>query len=479
MTLEIVNFGGNVTFTPARRVAPQSEDELLAALNAHREGSIRVVASRHAWSAGIATDGTSIDMRHFDAVRVFEQDGRKWVTVGGGCPIKQLLKALNQQGLTTPSVGLIAEQTIAGAISTGTHGSGKHSLSHYVASVRVACFNVENGDAEIRTIDGGDDLRAARCALGCLGVIVDVTLPCVEQYFVTEKTTPARTIDEVLALEVDTPLQQFFLIPHLWTYYAQQRRAAEPRPRGFSARLYRVYWFLCIDLSLHLLVKLCASILSSRRLVRLLFRRILPAFMFPKWIVTDRSDRMLVMKHELFRHLELELFVPNDCVKEAAAYLTSVLKHADGGEVTLPEATRATLQQAHLLDSFDALKGRFTHHYPICFRKVLADDTLISMSAGNADSWYAISLITYVQPRDAFFELATFLAKSMQALFAARIHWGKWFPLDAAAVAEMYPQLPKFREICQRFDPRGVFHNPFISEKIQPARVPADRSLPE
>eukprot|EP00913_Durusdinium_trenchii_P028318 g26546.t1 len=468
MASQIVNFGGNVVFTAAQRVAPTSEDELLAVLNEQREGSVRVVASRHAWSDGIATAGTSIDMRHFDTVRVFEKGGRMWVTVGGGCQIKALLKALNTHGLTTPSVGLITEQTIAGAISTATHGSGKHSLSHYVSAMRVGCYNAETGAAEIRTIDDGDELRAARCALGCLGVIVDVTLPCVEQYFVTERVTRCATIEASRVLESDTPLQQFFLIPHSWSWYVQQRRESPPVRRGFSARAYRVYWFLFIDLALHLMVKLFASLLKSRRLVRFFFRKLLPLSLFPRWVVTDRSDRMLVMKHDLFRHLEMELFVADDQIADASEYLTLVLKQADGAEAALPETIRQRLSQAGLLDAFEALRGRFSHHYPICFRRVLADDALIAMSSGEHDCWYAISLITYVRPRDRFFELATFLARSMRLLFAARIHWGKWFPLDSEAVNDMYPQMPLFREGARRpFDSTVAEHNPARSRKRQ------------
>lgn len=479
MTAQIVNFGRNVAFSPARHVVPRTEEDLLAALNDPHAGPVRVVASRHAWNPGIATPGTSIDMRNFDSVRVFEKDDRQWVTVGGGCRIKHLLRALNKQGLTIPSVGLIAEQTVAGAISTGTHGSGKHSLSHYAATLRIACFNPDSGKAEIRTVDSGDELRAARCAVGCLGVIVDVTFPCVEQYFVTEQTVACESLDDVLAAEDEMPLQQFFLIPHSWVFYAQRRRPAEPGRRGFMAWLYAVYWFVFIDIALHLNIKLCASVLRSRRLIRTFFRRILPASILPKWVVNDRSDKLLIMKHELFRHLELELFVKASRLAEATEYLTRVLKHADGSADALPESVLESLQRIGLTDYFNELHGHFTHHYPICFRRVLPDDTLISMSAGNDECWYAISLITYVRPREPFWKVAAFLAGSMQSMFEARIHWGKWFPLDGDAVERMYPRMDEFRDICARFDPRGVFCNEFIREKIRPAVVPGNPTLAE
>jgi FAD/FMN-containing dehydrogenase len=110
--------------------------------------------------------------------------------------------------------GPITEQTIAGAISTGTHGSGRHSLSHYVQSVRVACYNTETGQAEIREFSAGDELRAARCSLGLLGVILSVTMQCRQSYHVEEHFREYKEVADVVQAEEEFPLQQFYLVPH-------------------------------------------------------------------------------------------------------------------------------------------------------------------------------------------------------------------------------------------------------------------------
>src|SRR5207302_3893611 len=151
--------------------------------------------------------------------------------------------------VTLPSIGLVTEQTIAGAISTATHGSGKQSLSHFVEEVRAAAYDPVTGKARIYTWKGGPELRAARCAVGCMGIILSVRLRCVPKYDVAETMVPCATLDDVLAEEGRFPLQQFFLIPHRWSYFAQRRVAAPTvRPkRSLSAKLYRVWWFLWID----------------------------------------------------------------------------------------------------------------------------------------------------------------------------------------------------------------------------------------
>ena len=121
-TKTIQNFGKNVSFTPTQYVEPRDENEVLRLLEACPEQSIRVVASRHAWSDAIRTNGLLINLKHLNHVRVDEDCGT--VRVGAGCQIKNLLPQLKTHGLTLPSLGLIDEQTVAGATATGTHVAG-------------------------------------------------------------------------------------------------------------------------------------------------------------------------------------------------------------------------------------------------------------------------------------------------------------------------------------------------------------------
>lgn len=460
------NFGHNVRFRPATLAEPRSEAELLHLLQSHDRQPIRVIGSKHAWSGDIETTGLLLDQHHFRSIQIHSVDGETCVTVGGGCQVKHLLRELNAHGYTLPSVGLITEQTIAGATATGTHGSGRHSLSHYIRSARIACFR--DGDSpQIVTVDDGDDLRAARCSLGCLGVVVEVTLPCVEQYYVEEFVEKVPDVSAAIALEGETPLQQFFLIPHSWDVYVQRRRVGESRRRG-GAALYRAYWFVTIDLGLHLMVKCLAVLLKSRRLVHAFYRRLLPVTLVPGWHVTDRSDRQLVMEHELFRHLELELFLPRTHVAEATEFLIEVLGWADGSRDAMSPEWLGTIRALGepLSEQLKLLRGTYTHHYPICYRRVEPDDTLISMTAQAEEDWYAISLITYRQPRDDFYATAEFLARCMAERFGGRIHWGKWFPADAPSLVERYEHLSKFRQIAQRYDPHGQFRSAAMQRKL-------------
>jgi FAD/FMN-containing dehydrogenase len=473
----ITNFGGNIQFTPAHFYAPTTQDEVLAILERHAHGKVRVVASRHAWSPAIVCDDALVDMRHFDSVTIErDADGNAWAIVGGGCRIKHLLQQLQKESLTMPSVGLITEQTIAGAISTATHGSGRHSLSHYMAEIRVAAYDAE-GRARIYVWNEGPELQAARCALGCMGIILSVKFRCLPQYLLLESVRRYATLEEVLAQEAEHPLQQFFLIPHSWAIYAQQRRVLPPEgaSRSWHATLYRIYWFVFIDLGLHLSIKLCAAWLRSRRLVHFLFRRFLPWTIWKPHNLAERSDVALTMEHELFRHLEIEIFVPARQLRQATAFVRAVVEVFDGAVGAPADAIAAPLESIGMSEELMQKRGTFTHHYPITFRRVLPDDALIAMSSGPSPpaplpegegSWYAISFITYVEPRDAFYAFASFLARSMTKVFEARLHWGKYFPLVNADIEGAYPRLAEFRTICERVDPRGVFRNEFVERVL-------------
>lgn len=452
------NFGRNLTIQPTAYYEPVDECEVLTILDRHHGEQIRVVGRLHSWSDAPAAEGVVLNLKHLRQIQLNRTSELITARVGAGCQIKTLLSSLNQQGTTLPSVGLISEQTIAGAIATATHGSGRNSLSHYVESVRVARYDATTGKAIIDELDSGDTLRAARCALGCLGVIVSVTMRCRERYRIEEHLRDHPTLESVLASESQFPLQQFFLNPWSWTYLAQHRREVD-QPRSKLASLYRLYWFLTIDLGLHLLI-LAPLRLCGFRTLRFLLRHVVPKSAIRNWKVTDDSAAMLVMEHELFRHIEMELFVTRDHLSDALDYVQKVLTVTGRASTEMPDLGLDPIDQERLA----ALHGQYGHHYPICVRRVLPDDAMISMTSDRDQDSYAISLISYAKPekRQTFMQAMEFLASTMSRRYGARPHWGKFCPLPERELVALYPQFKAFRNLCDSFDLPGAFRNAWI-----------------
>jgi hypothetical protein len=211
-------------------------------------------------------------------------------------------------------------------------------------------------------------------------------------------------------------------------------------------------------------------VLRSPRFVRFLFRRLAASLVIQNWKVIDESGKMLVMEHELFRHIECELFVKKSRLVEAIDFVRQLLKHFDGDPAAIDASNRARLQDVDLFGLLDGRCGSYTHHYPICIRRVLPDDTLISMTSGATESYYALSFISYARPSDrqGFYAFAEVASRAMGALFDARPHWGKICPLSAAEVAQLYPRLSEFRKIAREIDETSVFRNDWISQVLFP-----------
>ena len=196
---EIANFGGNQRWY-TRCYAPASEAEVLDILTRHIDVTIRVTGSGHSWSDIGANADIALDLSALNSVTPIQTNGLDLVRVGAGCRIQDLLDRLHAAtDRTLPTLGAIKKQTISGAISTGTHGSGRQSLSHFVASLRAVVFDPSTGHPVLREFTEGPELLAARCGLGCVGVILSVDLHTVPKYMVVETIRTYRSIEEIIA----------------------------------------------------------------------------------------------------------------------------------------------------------------------------------------------------------------------------------------------------------------------------------------
>lgn len=464
-TRELENFGRNRRFTPDAYYEPQDETELIQILNRFPNGTFRAVGSLHSWSPVAQCDDVVLSMRLLRQVTLCDSasiaaDDTTSAWIGAGIQIKHLIPQLLRLGWSMPSLGLITEQTIAGAISTGTHGSGRACLSAFVQAVRIARFDPHQGRAVIETIEGGKLLAAVQCGLGNLGIIVAVKLQLRKPYQIEEHWRSYTSLAEVIQAETEFPLQQFYLLPWKWSYLAQHRREVAQQP-DWREWLYRIYFFLAIDVSLHLVLLTAARLVKSKRFVKWLFQELLWRTIIKDWPIVGPSHRMLIMEHELFYHIETELFVRRDDLSAAIDFLQKSLRWTAGEGADLPDEFLHQVANSGLTGEFQAARGIYCHHYPICIRRILPDSTLVSMTSGGDQDWYSISLISYqrASDRDGFFKAMNFIAKAMARLFAARPHWGKHIPLTPAELTKLYPNWHEFNQLVRELDPQKRFCN--------------------
>src|SRR5439155_3390878 len=158
------NFGRNLAWRSRYR-CPGDESEVLKILADPALAHVRAFGGKHSWSGAAVCEDVSLDMAMFKYVQPYEKGGQKYVRAGAGCTLQEVLDYLHANtDQTLPTLGVIKKQTVSGAISTATHGSGRSSLSSFVAAVRVAAYD-PNGTPKVFEYSGGRELEAARCAV--------------------------------------------------------------------------------------------------------------------------------------------------------------------------------------------------------------------------------------------------------------------------------------------------------------------------
>jgi FAD/FMN-containing dehydrogenase len=174
------NWDSTLSSRPARFCQPDTVEDLCEIVKtAAAEGStVRVTGAGHSWSDFVLTNQTLVNLDKLTRLR--RVDGTR-VTIEAGIRLKNLTALLADNGLGMKNLGTIREQSIAGAISTGTHGTGQAFGN---ISTQIVGMKLVKADGSIWTITEQDSamLRAARVSIGALGIITEVTLDCVDHY---------------------------------------------------------------------------------------------------------------------------------------------------------------------------------------------------------------------------------------------------------------------------------------------------------
>ena len=394
------NWSQLASSTSAFTVQPRAEDEVVESVRfaIENELPIRPVGTGHSWTGLCATDGVQIDVSALKGIRVVDRD-RKRVAVKAGTTIWELGEALWDEGFSLKNQGDIEVQTIAGALSTGTHGSGI-DLGILASSLRRA--RLVNGRAELVDIteDDPDTLHAAQVALGMLGIIVEVELEVVERYYLEEEVT-YPTWDALLE--------------------GWERDVADNRHSS---------WFWFPDDTSPPLYQL--PVPEGESVDRAHLRRINVTEGPARQIDAERRvDRHYLIYHGEFTgpYYEFEIFVPAEHAREAMTRIRHMV------QITRP-----------------------AEKFPVQPRWVKGDDAFLS-AAYKADSvGISVSGNASTDYLDYFREVYAALEE-----FGPRMHWGKVHFLTRADLESMYPEFDTFQSVRQRFDPNGIFLNDYTS----------------
>jgi len=426
------NWTGNHRARATKVTRPASAAEVAEAVRAAADAGHRVkpVGTGHSFSDIAHTTEIRLDTSALSALVSVDRETRL-VTVQPGMPLRVLNELLATHGLALPNLGDIDEQTVGGAISTGTHGTGTNlgNLSTFVAGFTLV---TASGEVLHCTADANPDLfTAGRVGLGALGVLVEVTLQCVEAFtlLADERPMPLAT---VLA-EIDTYVAENDHVDMFWFPYTEKaqvkrnnRVAADERP------LTRWRGWLDDDfLANSVFGAVCGLGRAAPGLVRPI-NAIAARALTPR-VYTARSDKVFCTPRRV-RFTEMEYSVPRAALGEVFAAARRIVDR-------LP----------------------FRVNFPIEVRFTGADDIWLSHGYGRDSAYVAVQ--QYVgMPYEPYFRAFEEVCTGLDG----RPHWGKLHYRDAESLRGTYPRFDDFLALRDRLDPGRLFANPYTDRILGP-----------
>ncbi len=402
---------------PERIETPASEEELVRAVDGARR--VKVAGSGHSFTDIACTDGVMVDMSAMR--RVLSVDGNK-LTVEAGITLHDLGEELRSRGLAMENQGDVDPQTLAGAISTATHGTGAGfgNLSSQVAGVRLV-----DGTGELRDVREGDELRAARVSLGALGAIAAVTLRCVPAFTIHRVDEP-RPLDDVLP-RLDELVDshdhwEAFVMPYTRRALTltSQRTDRAPEPAGRVAAFTRG-----VVLENAVLGLSCRTGRAFPRLIPALNRRLAGLMGGAEHL--DASNRVYA-NTRLVRFTEMEYAIPRERAAEALERVLALIE-----------------------------RRRLPIGFPIELRVVAPDDALLSTAHQRPTAYIAVHQYVGME-----FETYFRAVEAIMDEYEGRPHWGKRHYQSEATLRPRYPEWDRFAEIRERFDPERRFENDYL-----------------
>ena len=412
--------------SPAGFAQPTSEDQVIALIRraASAGQQVRVTGATHSWSDGPATSGISLSLDGLSRVLAIDRAAGT-VTVQAGIRLFQLNQRLASEGLALPVVGSIDRQSVAGAISTATHGSAPRlgNLASGVRALRLVCAD---GSVKALSREREPELfSAARVSLGALGVITEVTLRVVPAFDLEEIAEPLpleEALARIPALVESEPFVKLWWLPHTGRALVSRcrpttaRRTFSPLARWIDAHLVNAWVFRFL---LFLGAVLPALTPPIMRLVRL-------AYFVPRRTV-GRSDLLLTVPMPPV-HQESEYALPIEAAAEAVRRLAEVIE-----------------------------RERINVDFVCELRFVAADDALLSPDQGRQ----SCRLGCYLARRRDVPRLFAAFEQEMLAL-GGRPHWGKLFSASPDTLRAAVPGLARFDELRRALDPKGMFANGYV-----------------
>ena len=419
------NWAGNQQTGSVLVSKPQTESELQQVVqNAQTSGRrVKAVGSGHSFTAIAVAEEVLVDLSKYDEILAIDKINQT-VTVQSGIQLSKLNQALYENSLAMQNLGDIAYQTIAGAISTSTHGTGAKftGIANQVVALRVVL--ADSSIVECSANKNAELFSCARVGLGAIGLISTVTLKVVPAFNLAVIEEPMR-VDEVLQnldLHVDSNDHfEFFWVPHTgWALTKRNNRnnlPIEPMSKmshWYSKTLMENYAFGAVCMlgkaRPSLIPKLAKALPSSGRNE-----------------YSDASHKVFASKR-IIKFYEMEYAIPREACAEALNRVRRMV--TDSG---------------------------FFLNFPVEVRFTAPDEIPLSTASNRESAYIAVHIYKGMNYVPYFTEV-----ESIMNSYQGRPHWGKLHFQNASTLASRYPQWDVFQSVRNQVDPKRMFSNQYL-----------------
>ncbi|MES2316255.1 MAG: D-arabinono-1,4-lactone oxidase [Pseudomonadota bacterium] len=402
----------------ARALAAPADEHAIAALLRASSGAVRCVGAGHSFSPLVPTDGTILSLDRLAGLRAHDK-GAMSATLQGGTRLAQVSRQLDAAGLALRNLPDIDMQSLAGAISTATHGTGANLPALHADVMAMRIVTPQGELVEWHQDRDADQMAAARVSLGSLGVITQVTMRVVAAHNLRRKVW-LRPIDEMLERAPELARThrhfEFYYLP--FTGYAA---AITHDPYTGSEILMPPSQDEDMLRDLRRLRDWLGKFPQLRR------------WSAAKLIDPSLSEEATNRSHRLLSNVRPTRFNETECHVPREA-----------GIACVREVIRT-------------LEKRNEVFFPLEFRFIKGDDAWLSPFY-QRDS---CSISVHAAHGEAY----DYLLSEIGPVFrkhGGRPHWGKLHNYTAAELAALYPRWKDFQALRQRMDPRGRMLNPHL-----------------
>lgn len=420
------NWGRTQQIRPVEVQRPSGIDDILTVVSAARASGRRVkpVGAGHSFTGIALAPDIQLDLSGMTGLVGVDSDTDE-VTLRAGTHLHEIPGLLAAYGLAMTNLGDVDRQTISGATSTGTHGTG---ASFGGIATQITAVRLVDGTGQDRTFRlGMPDFDAVALGLGALGVVTEITLRCVPAFKLRAVERPgtfARSVDGWADNVAGTDHHEFYWFPHTdgtLTKFNTRLPFDTPDAGPSAVRRWvddellsnRMFGVLSafqarVPMTTPTLNKLSAQVLSARQ------------------YTAPAHDVLISARTVRFR--EMEYAVPLAAVPDALREVRAMID-----------------------------RHGYRVSFPIEVRAAAADHLMLSTASGRETGYIAVHRHIADRP-DGYFDDV----EQIMVAHEGRPHWGKLHTRDAAYLRSVYPRFDDFLAVRDRLDPDRVFANDYL-----------------